>query len=142
MKTVIRTLAVLSIALFGALFFLSASITVKATNQDGNNNNGVSDTGVHSDFNYISAGNSAQSKAEKAVLGIGATVYQMLLKIGIFGVVISLMVCGISFLVKGNDSKERSELKMWLFRIGIVLIVMTSLTSIAGLIGGLLSGIF
>lgn len=96
---------------------------------------------THDDFDYLANGKSASS-AEKTVLGIGATIYQMLLKIGIFGVVIALILCGISFLIKGSDSKERSELKMWLLRIGIVLVIMTSLTSIAGLVGGLLTGVF
>ena len=96
---------------------------------------------MHDDFDYLNQ-NGTKSEAEKTVLGIGATVYQMLLKIGIYGVVISLMLCGISFLIKGNDSKERSELKMWLVRIGIVFVVMASLTSIAGLIGGLFTGLF
>ena len=96
---------------------------------------------MHDDFDYLNQ-NGTKSEAEKTVHGIGATVYQMLLKIGIYGVVISLMLCGISFLIKGNDSKERSELKMWLLRIGIVFVVMASLTLIAGLIGGLFTGLF
>jgi len=96
---------------------------------------------THGTYDYLEQGASGFSKAETTVLGLGATIYQILFKIGIFGVVIALVICGISFLIKGDDSRERGELKAWLFRIGIVLVIITSLTSIAGLIGNLVSGV-
>ena len=95
---------------------------------------------THNSFDYLSNASSG-GDGEKVLIGLGATVYQMLLRIGIYGVVIALVLCGISFLVKGDDSRERGELKSWLLRIRIVPIIMTSLTSIAGLIGTLFSGV-
>ena len=99
---------------------------------------------THEDFNYMEDPfyQNGFADVSNIVTKTGATIYQIVFRIGIFGCVFALMLCGISFLLKGDDSRNRTELKTWLFRIGIVLLAMTSLTAIFGLIGNLMTSVF
>ena len=105
------------------LFFFVTPVSVNATEN------------VYGSYNDIDYFKPQTTRADNVVAGVGSSIYQILFRVGLYGTIFALMICGISFLIKGGDSKERSELKSWLLRIGIVLVAITSLTSIMGLLG-------
>ena len=97
---------------------------------------------VYSTFDWMQDAVTQAGDAEKIMTGTGGYVFHLLSKISIFGIVIALLLCGISFLIKGSDARERAGLKAWLMRIGIVLLLVTSLTSLAGLFANFMQSVF
>lgn len=91
------------------------------------------------DYNQVLTQSTGLEDADKVVLGITSSVYRIIFRVGIYGIVVALVFCGISFLLSGDDARNRAESKNWLFRIGIVLIVFASITAIFGAVGNFLT---
>ena len=83
-------------------------------------------------------GNGAFSKLEEQVKETGNSAYRLFLAIGVVGLVLSIVICGLSSVVAGGGSK-RSEKLGWLLWIGIGGIVIfgaMSIVSVLQSIGG------
>lgn len=83
-------------------------------------------------------GNGAFSKLEEQVKDTGNSAYRLFLAIGVVGLVLSIVICGLSIVVSGGGSK-RSEKIGWLLWIGvggIVIFGAMSLVSVLQSIGG------
>lgn len=75
-------------------------------------------------------------EVDDVVMSTGGTIYNVLIKIGIWGVILSFVAVGISF-VAVSDPKRRDELKRRIITIGIVAVALSSFSVIIGLIGTL-----
>lgn len=64
-----------------------------------------------------------------------AQLFNVLLKIGAWGVLITLIACGIGFMMFSSDSVKRRELKPWLCRIMICGVVIFGFVGVLGLVG-------
>ena len=83
-------------------------------------------------------GNGAFEKLEEQVKDTGNSAYRLFLAIGVVGLVLSIVICGLSIVVSGGGSK-RSEKIGWLLWIGvggIVIFGAMSLVSVLQSIGG------
>ena len=81
------------------------------------------------------------TEVDNVVMSTGGTIYNLLIKVGIWGVIISFVAVGISFLVV-SDPKRRDELKRKIITLGIVAVCLSSFSVIIGLIGTLAQNIF
>lgn len=113
--------------------FLSAPLTVCAS--EGNEAAG----GSGYDISWLGGeGNGAFEKLEKQVQETGNSAYRLFLAIGVVGLVLSIVLCGLSIVVSGGGSK-RSEKLGWLLWIGIggvVIFGAMSIVSVLQNIGG------
>lgn len=73
------------------------------------------------------------------IMGAGGTVYALLMKVGFYGILLSIVACAIAFITSSGDATKRPELKKWVMRIGIVTFVLSGSLELFGLIGALLS---
>ena len=83
-------------------------------------------------------GNGAFEKLEEQVKDTGNSAYRLFLAIGVVGLVLSIVICGLSIVVSGGGSK-RSEKIGWLLWIGvggIVIFGAMSFVSVLQSIGG------
>ena len=83
-------------------------------------------------------GNGAFSKLENQVKETGNSAYRLFLAIGVVGLVLSIVICGLSIVVTGGGNK-RSEKLGWLLWIGvggIVIFGAMSFVSVLQSIGG------
>ena len=83
-------------------------------------------------------GNGAFEKLEEQVKDTGNSAYRLFLAIGVVGLVLSILICGLSIVVSGGGSK-RSEKIGWLLWIGvggIVIFGAMSFVSVLQSIGG------
>ena len=83
-------------------------------------------------------GNGAFSKLENQVKETGNSAYRLFLAIGVVGLVLSIVICGLSIVVPGGGNK-RSEKLGWLLWIGvggIVIFGAMSFVSVLQSIGG------
>ena len=83
-------------------------------------------------------GNGAFEKLEEQVKDTGNSAYRLFLAIGVVGLVLSIVTCGLSIVVSGGGSK-RSEKIGWLLWIGvggIVIFGAMSFVSVLQSIGG------
>lgn len=81
-------------------------------------------------------GNGAFSKLEEQVKETGNSAYRLFLAIGVVGLVLSIVICGLSIVVAGGGSK-RSEKLGWLLWIGIGGIVIFGAMSIVSVLQGI-----
>ena len=83
-------------------------------------------------------GNGAFESLEKQVQETGNSAYRLFLAIGVVGLVLSIVICGLSIVVSGGGNK-RSEKLGWLLWIGIggvVIFGAMSIVSVLQSIGG------
>ena len=83
-------------------------------------------------------GNGAFEKLEEQVKDTGNSAYRLFLAIGVVGLVLSIVICGLSIVVSGGGSK-RSEKIGWVLWIGvggIVIFGAMSFVSVLQSIGG------
>ena len=96
-------------------------------------------TGNEYDISWLGEeGNGAFSRLEEQVKDTGNSAYRLFLAIGAVGLVLSIVICGLSIVVSGGGSR-RSEKIGWLLWIGvggIVIFGAMSIVSILQSIGG------
>lgn len=92
------------------------------------------------DFSVFDEDTNVFTDLDRVVLNTGGNIYHIVLKIGLYGLVFSVVLCGICFLLYSGDSRQHSELKAWALRISISAVALTGLLTIAGLISTFLSG--
>lgn len=113
--------------------FVSAPLTVFAS--EGNEAAG----GNGYDISWLGGeGNGAFERLEKQVQETGNSAYRLFLAIGVVGLVLSIVLCGLSIVVSGGGNK-RSEKLGWLLWIGIggvVIFGAMSIVSVLQNIGG------
>ncbi len=78
-------------------------------------------------------------EANNIIMGAGGAIYTLLMKIGFYGILLSVLVCAIAFIVSSGDTTKRPELKKWVMRIGVVTFILSGFTELIGLIGALLT---
>ena len=112
---------------------VSAPVTVHASE------GAESGTGNEYDISWLGGeGNGAFDKLEKQVQETGNSAYRLFLAIGVVGLVLSIVICGLSIVVSGGGNK-RSEKLGWLLWIGIggvVIFGAMSIVSVLQSIGG------
>ena len=129
MRNKLRMLA-LSLCMVLSLEVMAAPVTTYAAESAGNSGYDISWLGGE--------GNGAFSKLEQQVKETGNSAYRLFLAIGVVGLVLSIVICGLSIVVAGGGSK-RSEKLGWLLWIGIGGIVIfgaMSIVSVLQSIGG------
>ena len=96
-------------------------------------------TGNEYDISWLGEeGNGAFSRLEEQVKDTGNSAYRLFLAIGAVGLVLSIVICGLSIVVSGGGNR-RSEKIGWLLWIGvggIVIFGAMSIVSILQSIGG------
>lgn len=86
------------------------------------------------DISWIGGeGNGAFDKLEQQVKDTGNSAYHMFMAIGIVGLLLSFIICGIAIAFSGNGTK-RGEKLVWLLWIGIGGIVIFGAISFVGLL--------
>lgn len=86
------------------------------------------------DISWIGGeGNGAFSNLEQKVKDTGNSAYHMFMAIGIVGLLLSFIICGIAIAFSGNGTK-RGEKLVWLLWIGIGGIVIFGAISFVGLL--------
>lgn len=115
------------------LGLMISPLTVHASEDTGSSNT------AEYDISWLGGkGNGAFDKLEKQVQETGNSAYRLFLAIGVVGLVLSIVVCGLSIVTSGGGSK-RSEKLGWLLWIGIggvVIFGAMSIVSVLQSIGG------
>ena len=133
-KSIVLTLKimVLTICLVISSGVFSNPITVLAAENEESTNSQY-------DISWLGEeGNGAFEKLEEQVKDTGNSAYRLFLAIGVVGLVLSIVICGLSIVVSGGGSK-RSEKIGWLLWIGvggIVIFGAMSFVSVLQSIGG------
>ena len=126
---------------FAAMLCMVLSLGITLCPADVYANGSTEESGAASDYDISGLGgegNGAFAKLEKQVQDTGNSAYRLFLAIGVVGLVLSIVLCGLSIAVSGGGNK-RSEKLSWLLWIGIGGIVIfgaMSIVSVLQNIGG------
>lgn len=126
---------------FAAMLCMVLSLGITLCPADVYANGSTEESGTSSDYDISwlgGEGNGAFAKLEKQVQDTGNSAYRLFLAIGVVGLVLSIVLCGLSIAVSGGGNK-RSEKLSWLLWIGIGGIVIfgaMSIVSVLQNIGG------